>query len=86
MPSLQRRSVRKTAVVGGSVVLDCGLPLDHQQQQDLSATPLLFEIPQSSLSPTEVSELEPVIEDPNPLQQRQGTGHMIKWHKQGIEV
>lgn len=52
--SIQRRSIRKTATLGGSAVLECDIPYPS------SAT--------SSLQPSH------------------GAEHMIKWHKQGVEV
>jgi len=59
--SIQRRSIRKTATLGGSAVLECDIPY-----------------------PPSVS---------SPLQPGHGgsgggggTEHMIKWHKQGVEV
>ena len=57
--SVQRRSIRKTATLGGSAVLDCDIPYPPPPP------------PPSS-----------------PLQQQHGAGgeHMIKWHKQGVEV
>ena len=55
--SIQRRSIRKTATIGGSAVLECDIPYPP------SAT--------SPLQPGHVSA---------------GTEHMIKWHKQGVEV
>lgn len=54
--SIQRRSIRKTATLGGSAVLECDIPY-----------------PPSATSP-----LLPG--------QGGGTEHMIKWHKQGVEV
>jgi len=86
MQTLQRRSVRKTAVVGGSVVLDCDLPLDQPQQQDSSTSLFLAETSPSSISPSDVKELDSVVEDVDSLREHHGAGHMIKWHKQGIEV
>jgi len=54
---IQRRSIRKTATLGGSAVLECDIPYPPS-----AALPL-----QASLGGS-------------------GTEHMIKWHKQGVEV
>jgi len=53
--SIQRRSIRKTATLGGSAVLECDIPY-----------------PPSATSP-----LQPASH---------GAEHMIKWHKQAVEV
>jgi hypothetical protein len=110
---LQRRSVRKTAVLGGSVVLDCDLPLEQQHphshqldqhqhrenepgqlQHDASAGAAASAAVAATLSERlpplssldDVDELDPDIDDPDLTNRRRSAGHMIKWHKQGIEV
>lgn len=109
---LQRRSVRKTAVVGGSVVLDCDLPLDqqhpypHQPDQHQHRENEPGQLPQDATagaaasaaaatlaerlppmpSLDDVDELDPDVDDPDLTNRHSSAGHMIKWHKQGIEV
>jgi len=56
--SIQRRSIRKTATLGGSAVLECDIPY-----------------PPSATSPLQPGQAG-----------TGGTEHMIKWHKQGVEV
>ena len=55
--SIQRRSIRKTATLGGSAVLECDIPYP----------------------PSVTSALQPG-------HGVDGAEHMIKWHKQGVEV
>jgi len=56
--SIQRRSIRKTATLGGSAVLECDIPY-----------------PPSAASPLQTGHGHVG-----------GAEHMIKWHKQGVEV
>ena len=58
--SIQRRSIRKTATLGGSAVLECDIPYPP-----LAAT----------------SQPQPGHHGP-----ATGAEHMIKWHKQAVEV
>lgn len=86
---VQRRSVHKKAVVGRSVVLDCDFPL----QRPTSPYPSSVADANREMGIVEGDEIQ-ADENEDQVQHNQldisaadaSGGHMIKWHKQGIEV